>query len=540
MKRVLLLLLTLLLLLSGCAVPSENADFAAVPDLTVTVKPTPFDFTRETEPEQAVDIVYKVATDYSQYAPKESATPLYSRLREEWIEELEPSENYGTIYPFAGSAVYSSYGILGYQYGMIDESGRIIADPTYVDISLLRAGYLFDFSSTGYLPMWVLERNAPTEEGYAQEVYALASLDGSFVSECKYSSVSGSENYAIATEQAADGSLRFDMYDLEGKLILRSEELPCLRGLELTWGQVYYSDGMFRFFCYSEDWDSSYYYTDLSGRTLLGPYDYGENFLDGYAMVQSGQERYTLIDTRGNPLEGMEFSWAGHFQNGAAVVTLANNQHKLLISTTGEILMDFGTSDNSGYGSYSFQHAQGNSFTYYDAEGNVLYGGPVPNDWEELGGGMFEAGSELINIATGERFSLAAYPSDSYVVSFLDYGLPYFLIHWWDYNGGNFYSVVSADFEVLVDEVRLGDSGYAYAATDYLSGRSFLHACGSTSYALYGEDASVPLLTLPVERSTHVALYNNRLMYVDEGFCAYYDLAGNLLFCYPLTSIGED
>lgn len=540
MKRILILFLSLALLLSGCAVPSEVADPSAAPDMAVSVKPTPFDFTRETEPEQSVSTVYKVATDYSQYTPKESVTPLYSRLREEWIEELEPSEDYGTIYPFAGNAVYSSYGILGYQYGMIDEKGRIIADPTYVDISLLREGYLFDFSSTGYLPMWVLERNTLTEEGYAREVYALASLDGSFVSECKYSSVSGSEDYAIAMETAADGSLRFDMYDLEGKLVLRSEELPCLRGLELARGQVYYSDGMLRILCYSEDWGSSYYYTDLSGRTLLGPYNYGENFLDGYAMVQSGPERYTLIDTRGNPLEGMEFSWAGYFKNGAAVVTLAENQHKLLISTTGEILMDFGTSDKSGYGGYSFRHAQGNSFTYYNAEGNVLYGGSVPNHWEELGGGMFEAGSEMINIATDERFSLAAYPSDSYVVSLFGYGLPYFVIHWWDYNGGNFYSVVSTDFEVLVNEASLGDSGYAYAATDYLSGRSFLQACGSTSYTLYGEDASEPLLTLSAGKNASAALYNSRVMYVDESFCAYYDLAGNLLFCYPLTSVGGD
>ena len=186
MKRLLCLLLTAALLLGGCALTDT-------PEPSETEAPTQ-STEAPTEPHYATTAGgITVKSDYSAYTARVAPEAKYTRLSEGPLPELLPSEDYGAIYPYIGSELYSTeYDFsAGYLYGMVDENGRILTDPVYTNAALLS-----DYGVYRSSPFWLLERVGEVytnEYGYetADRFYALASLDGSFVTDCIYTSATG-------------------------------------------------------------------------------------------------------------------------------------------------------------------------------------------------------------------------------------------------------------------------------------------------------------------------------------------------------------
>lgn len=255
MKRIVFFLLLTALLLTACT--------STTPPTEPSTQPT--EATKVTEPTQTAGGV-RVKTDYSAYAERSAVTPQYTRWSDEPLTDLQPSDEYGTLYPFPGVPQYDSYGagytdFYGYLYGMVDAEGRIAADPVYASVELL-----IDRNSLTRLPLWVLKKRGPvSEDGRStDDFYALAAQDGSFVTDCIYRAVFCRDDRVIAV-RGLDDSLSFDVFDLQGNLLLSSEDLEFSDRItddtySLTYGEglltVPLGTGEF----YETDTYSQYYY----------------------------------------------------------------------------------------------------------------------------------------------------------------------------------------------------------------------------------------------------------------------------------------
>ncbi len=335
MKRLTALIALLALLLCACGAPKmsapadsspEQAGLPAAPEIPETPdRPEQPDAPAEPEisgsdPEPALEPLppesgttaggVTVHTDYSHYTPYEAPQSVGGRLTEEWIPDLMPSDNYGMLYPFAGSLLYSNYyygygyaGLAGAMYGLFDESGRVVADPTYTEIEQLVCYDYSSFTTTWTrLPMLRLARSGEvTRVEYDDwsyldggNVYALATLDGSFVTDCVYGFVKGLKCGVLAMESYNEPS--FTLYGLDGSVLLTERDLSFAeRVREYGYGSMLYGDGLLTI-----GLDDGFYYMDLTGSLKLGPYQSAEPFSDGRAVVSLEEGRYGVIDTEGN------------------------------------------------------------------------------------------------------------------------------------------------------------------------------------------------------------------------------------------------
>ena len=564
MKRTFLLLLCLVLLLSGCSLNIETqppTDSVATMDVSgeaISLLPQPFDFTQEPtshhqspifqlQPPSPTNIT--VTTDYSHYAPKKEETTPIPRLRQEWIADLEASEDYGHIYPYAGLALYSSLEedryLQGYLYGMIDEQGRIVADATYEDIDLLEEDIADEmamlYMPVRRMPIWVLKRSFRVEEWVGESLYAIATLDGSFVTECKYSYVHGSpDGYVLAVEKKQDGSHRFDLFDLEGTVICRSEDLPILQNSGFHLRHPDFSCGMFLFQDQHPNGERDYYYTDLSGQRLLGPYTSAGLFYDGCAMVSQNESNYYLMDSRGRSLTDMRFSYSYPFHDGAAIARLADEESFVLVNTKGKVLLKVSSEGALDQSPHGFYYLSDRECTYYDSQGKMLYGGPVSSEWRELGNVLFSEGSKIFNIVTGETLDLSERYPHGYVIPGYSFGHPYLFLEEHDYDSGiHRCCILNEDLQIVEDNIDLGYEGYVAFCNERLSRKPYLLVSTPEKILLYNGESPAPLV-LEEGSNSNIRIYGDRILCMSGSFCSYYDLSGNLLFRISTSGVGED
>lgn len=526
MKYLISMLLLLAVLLTACGAPRP----VEIPTLDPDASTTKSGIT--------------VKTDYSAYSTYTGMEPLYTRLSEDFISDLRPSDDYGMLYPFAGSTLTQSTAAgyaytVGYLYGMIDNSGRIVVDPVYSEITLL-----VDQTESVEMPLWLLSRT-DKEEGdelsWGSSTYALASLDGSFVTDCIYDFVFGYGTHAIAVQEGAE-EFRFDLFDLDGNLILASETLPFRDELSGAWRIGYGEELLTVALQAGVDENGyeicSYYFADLEGNLVLGPYQEAEPFSDGLALVWDEAERsYAFIDHSGSVVCG-GYSYADHFRNGTAVVTDEATGRNQVIDATGAVLIDtvldvyYIERRDSGYWAYGTT-----AITYYDTEGNLLYGGPVDDDLQYLtDSGIFldrtTSPYELVDMVTGQRQAILT-PDSDYAYNL--YGTDYYYVRCWDQEGG-----VSS--YVLMDETfseRLSGVGFISSLIDPLTYDVLPYANGLGKVSIY-DAALTPLFEITTTSFDDLSRYGDRIRCTDDFSCSYFDLEGNLIFHYPLINSMED
>ena len=550
MKRLLCLLLTAALLLGGCALTDT-------PEPSETEAPTQ-STEAPTEPHYATTAGgITVKSDYSAYTARVAPEAKYTRLSEGPLPELLPSEDYGAIYPYIGSELYSTeYDFsAGYLYGMVDENGRILTDPVYTNAALLS-----DYGVYRSSPFWLLERGGEVytdEYGYetADSFYALASLDGSFVTDCIYSGVTGCGDVALATRRV-NGEIVLEIFDTSGNLIFSSLEHPLERPLSPYAYGFGYSDGILRLYAETGEYDSyeswdgeteyypiyGYYFADLDGNLLSGPYQSAGSLSGGYSAVELSNGNYTYIGREPCYLTDTEFLYAGDFIDGYVCVDFADDGEGpyCIVDTDGEIINELEGMYTPYYYSraYHIYDSAGNE-NIYDSRGELLYSTATTADgWTGYNqfidtlllydsNGNYHSGM-LRSTETGATYEIPdGYQLDS---SFL----PYVLLNRYDEN----YRCVSyVLLDMDLNEVSSG-RGSLSQEDDCITGTSYFINSGSP-LRLYDMEMN-ELCVFSGSSGRCQWIYGDRIMLMDSFSCSYYDLDGNLLFRYLLDDAMGD
>lgn len=558
MKRLLCLLLTAALLLGGCAL-------TGTPEISETEASTrPAEATTQSaaalEPlNETTAGGITVKTDYSAYTARVAPTAKYTRLSEEPLTKLLPSEDYGAIYPYIGSALYSrEYEFsAGYLYGMVDENGRILTDPIYTSAWLLSSTY---DGRSYYCSFWLLEQVGEVytdEYGYetADSFYALASLDGSFVTDCIYSGVTGCGDVALATRRV-NGEVVLEIFDTSGNLIFSSLEHPLERPLSPYAYGFGYSDGILQLYAETGEYDSyeswngeteyypiyGYYFADMNGNLLSGPYHSAGPLSGGYSAVELSNGNYTYIGREPCYLTDTEFLYAGDFIDGYVCVDFADDGEGpyCIVDTDGEIINELEGMYTPYYYSraYHIYDSAGNE-NIYDSRGELLYSTATTADgWTGYNqfidtlllydsNGNYHSGM-LRSTETGATYEIP----DGYQLS---YGvLPFVLLNHYDENY-NCTDYVLLDMDL--NEVSSG-RGSLSQEDDCITGTSYFINSGS-SLRLYDMEMN-ELCVFPGSSGRCQWIYGDRIMLMDSFSCSYYDLDGNLLFRYLLDDAMGD
>lgn len=364
-----------------------------------------------------------VATDYSAYTPYAAPAAIYTRLTDAPLPDLVPGDDYGWLCPFVGAPLYSN-GEDGYAwvdgalYGLIDASGRIVADPTYTSVSRLTS---YSASGQRELDFWLLGRAGEVQEvelegGWSYfdggECYALAALDGSFVTPCCYGYVIGLGDWALC--RTSWDSTEFTIYDASGRVVLTGRDVDFLdRAPE--YGLSIFEGGCGRAVVELAD---GYYYMDQTGALVLGPYDTAQGFVYDRAAVGFADPgfgnygcRYGVIDLDGRWI--LEPAWTGiSTDNDAGILAMNSVEHVCALFDRDGTELFHTTGDHMNRASFGFEVYDWSSGTtrYIDPSGAPLAAPPGTNWWPSGSAGYFAretgTGLDVYDVRTGARQTL--------------------------------------------------------------------------------------------------------------------------------------
>ncbi len=242
----------------------------------------------------------------------------YTRLSEEPMEELQARNDYGTIYPYHGEAVYSQdeyVGYLsGYYSGFFDAKGRLVTDPVYSEIGMVEY-YTPQAYTANLLPIWYMvtttEDEAKKAESeypgeYVTQRYRFATLDGSFVSD-EYNHIQGTAIGPLCYNSYEDPE--FTLYDISGGKILDLQMLIDANGGESFRSRIYdesaslieYGEGYYLYTLADGYW----FLDEKTLKPVYGPYVFADAFYGGIARVYKDHGETSVvnyIDTDGKPL----------------------------------------------------------------------------------------------------------------------------------------------------------------------------------------------------------------------------------------------
>ncbi len=357
MKRLIASLL-LVLLLAGCG---------TTPVVEVPEEP-------EFQPTSGVQM------DLSKLEKFKPVEEVFTRRTEEKVGDLVPGD-YGMLRPFVGSraafdmTIYGSSGIYNGNMGLVDETGAIVVDAVYTDVSLLT-----QWGNDDAPKFWQLSKEI-VKNGFTEQIRGFCTLDGSVVEPCIYESISYQNGYLVAVENAEEGLFR--IFDGEGKLLLNSAdwaERPHIY-MEMGWGTVDVSEhllfigvdapetdyGMERWLF---DWDGNLITKEYDFVTITGeaPYPCGD----------WGEDGNGYMDEYGNLLT-LGYESVTEYHNGQAIVK--RNGQTQVIDVEGNVLwqpdvsyMYTCLSDTAVY--YQLESDEGLetiSYRYYDSNFEPLY-----------------------------------------------------------------------------------------------------------------------------------------------------------------------
>ena len=473
---------------------------------------------------------FVVKTDWS--ALGESAEPQakFTRLQEDWIDALAPSEDYGAIYPFVGLVNYDEWSGQKNLYGLFDENGRIICDSVYIEID--RCCYYTDGGVEHSVPMLKLGRT----EG-AAVVYTLASLDGSFVSPESYFHIMVFD-FGILCSRNSESS-EFVIYDFEGNVIMTQDDLK-LGALELNYStDIYDGQDGYLLAWLSDGAGSESYLIDMKGNVLCGGWysaDFaGENAIRAYmdgGGYSAGIVNFAgewVVPHRYNLVEVFEGGYCGTKDDRSVVYDL--NGGEILRSDERVDCFSFGyVVDDTLY------TASGETFPFGEGWEQVSYSGKSPlicfRGEEEI---------ELVNIESGKNLKLSGGENcytDQLMGNFITgpvSALEY-IVYW---NGAEETAkLISWDLEEVYEfpAASYGMSTF-FTVTDRFSGEEYVAVNVSDSGAaeLYNAD-----MELYAEAAGWDTVWNGCLMKTDDSFCIWWDKEGEVLFCYPLIPGGGE
>ena len=511
---------------------------------------SPTDLPAETEPagdETPIDYG-KVYTDSSKYEPH-TVQATYTRLREKEMTEFVPMEGLGTVLPYVASDLFSgkenSYGEADNRsYGLMDASGRLLTDGIYSDVRQLEYA-VDDSGGTAGLPFWLVSQlselwyNGEDSGPFGDEGYGLVSMDGSFALPPVYSGIEAFSDCFLVR----GGEHRFEVYDLEGKLLFNGDGLA---DMDTPWFCSYGED----LFTMSNNY-MEYYYVDRSGKIVLGPYASADAFSDGLACVQAEENaKFGYIDRTGAWVIQPQFDSSARFRDGQAI------QHRdgkcLVIDRTGAEVIRL---DERGRDlrrcAFGYEEVLDGSETpernFYDLQGNVRVHAKQGELWQAVDESMvsriLDDGVELRSLRTPgwglkvEGLPLSASPGAVMTDGKSERG--YLLRTYGKYESSSTrYYFVTEDLSE-VRELQSGcyassSYGEAYDTFDPVTGEPYSECVQGNQRYFYGQDGR---LIGSCRNDADAAVIGGMLRVTTDRACTYTDANGETVFCFPLLSI---
>ena len=437
-KRVIAILLTVsLALVSGCSKIIEPAQTPNSPEITQDTPDTPA--ISPDIPENS-----EVFADFS-YLPDTqlSFSPVGSRLSDEPINQLIPSDSYGRLIPYIGSYLYAQYSsyVFGYTYGLATMDGEIVLDDICANIWV--ASYYNPNQQSGQLDIYVLQKTPDNiDENDAESArmqYALAAIDGSWCTDFDFYDVICSEYGVLCILDWESNSAVY--IDEAGNEVLDTRDLPFYDEIA-PYGLFNFNIGIDNWFAVQLN-DGSMALCSVDGdmiRLQSGASSIGY-FSEGLAQLYDGS-LYGYIDRSGNWIIEPQYAYASNFFKGVAIVSESTDSSAKAIDTSGNILFEFentwpSVSDTNGvfyYTDSQYNADDTNPYTNiyytYDFE-RILLDGENPNAsfdifWINKDNGVLlrlPNGKELfideaISVMGGchDSHFIVQYPDDTYAV----------------------------------------------------------------------------------------------------------------------------
>ncbi|MDE6107111.1 MAG: hypothetical protein K2F83_00330, partial [Oscillospiraceae bacterium] len=185
-------ILMLALLLTACGGPGADVPTLSpgeTPEGTQLPPPTETPTVEPTETPGG----FSVYTDWSKLEPYEPKKAVYTRRYEGFTDTLIPSNDYGPLIPFAGTALTTmgewGGGVHPYDYhlyGLVTTKGEVVVDPVFTEVGRVYDHKEDDMRSLGQLPVYVLTKAVQDEDGEIVDRSALCALDGSWCTDYLY------------------------------------------------------------------------------------------------------------------------------------------------------------------------------------------------------------------------------------------------------------------------------------------------------------------------------------------------------------------
>ena len=493
-----------------------------------------------------------VKTDYTYYRKLAIPDNKYTRLEEGFMDKLTASEDYGCIYPYAGSRNFVN-DELGYSYetsplmGFFDEKARLITDPVYSNITPLE---YYDDVKEAYItiPFWVMSKikenpvmDPDSEEYWNNMEQSFASMDGSFVCDKWYWFVAAREDRILCYNE--DNS-KVDVYDFDGNLVMSSANLKLWdeEGAENYIENFDYGDGIYLI-------DRKYeeeYFVDESGKILFGPFTYALPFRQGTAVVRKeGETEYGgnlgVMDKNGSWIIEPNYFLITRLRNGNYACDNGNNTQTIFDKDgnfKNRVPGSYIGNENYGFSNHDYEQP----LRCYDFDGNLVFE-DQSYDWEKVGadGIVYRkdgAGIHLKDIFSGKTmyvegaehahpfYRMEDNPNVPRVIaenSYFDPTNDYFYCHDW---------VFDNEFNVLYDkkDASLNIIGDELNHEWYVAGYNNV-----SQVTIYDIDMK-EICALPAIPE----IVNGKFIITDEYACTAYDKNGEVVFSYTLiNSMGD-
>ena len=569
MKRIISMLLlgaVLLGLLCGCATqptPTEPTSEPATEPAS-TLSP-PKDYT-------VTPGGIAVSTNYDAYTTKDrTVTPQFTRLSDEAMPELTARDDYGAIFPYVGTVTDTGY-MTSPTYGFADSKGRLITDPVYSSISQPR-------SDDGTQCVWLFRKIHLTEyvdsNGVhypdGEEYYGFATPNGSFATDCRYSSIYLGKTIVLCvypSDYDSDDPARFDVYNFRGALLTTSDEQPYADKLgSYSWQLDCMGDtlvvplrnGEF------EDWGNNtmrektdLYLYNIGGEEVAGPFAYFySNIDDYYVCAVLNDQRTVILRHDGSYLFDRSFYSIGLDTRDRFTVRESEDDDYHIIDAEGNEIFTVSASRYLYWdGSYYHSNGLDGDFDYiYDINGDQLVGETDDDDvllsgnWENITGTcifdrMYDDHAELYNPVTKQQMTVK-FDTGGYVASctYRDgTEFPYFIVVTGSANDN--YTLMDTTIYNEQFEAVLTFRGNSHTMYDSADATPYLIVSVSNELTLYNASMDA-VLSVPGDLRNGLSLsggiltcYDDRASYVYEIIGD--DINGKRLICYPLYSLLDD
>jgi hypothetical protein len=368
MRRLLIILIILIVpvvLITSCKkIPAGTSNTTP----TASVSPSP---SEETVTPSETDWDSGVKTDYSGLTEYRQPREIYTRLSDEPLMELQPSDDYGKLLPYIGETMYvGSYSAISV-YGLMTEAGMIVTDPLY---SYVYQGYYYSRDGVNKsLPAYDLElipESVDEENPWTSIKHAACAIDGSWLTPFDYSYINFTDKVIIAMRDEKTGDA--DILDYNGNLLYNTTSLPCFSELPEWSGYSFYSGYGEGLFVLTLENSSIAIVDVMTGETVFMEYESGNAFSGGLAAVMKNG-LYGFIDLSYAEVIPPTYTYADCFINGLNVVSLPDGTSAVIDRNGKQLLHNTDGISRWGPDSYCV-YAGNNSTRFYDDALNEIKG----------------------------------------------------------------------------------------------------------------------------------------------------------------------